>query len=166
MDTINACPRGHRYRASLIQLGRSAVCPICDQIALVALAYGDCQNPPRGCRLLTFRTEILSSFQLCSEVMSLVPSYNAWCVRTVLRELGPVFPKLSGIEFGREGSPVIYADIPYWTHQASEWNGGGMGERILDEERKEAAKAFLDAMSRAQAHELTFDGNKARAWWD
>lgn len=166
MDTINACPRGHRYRASLLRRGRSAVCPTCDQIALVVLAYGDCQNPPRGCRLLTFRTENLSSLQLCAEVMSLVPGYNAWRAATVLKELGPVFPKLSGIEFGREGSPVLYAGIPFWTHQATAWNGGGMGERIPDGERKEIAQSFLDAMGRAQADELTYDGHLARAWWD
>jgi hypothetical protein len=162
---INACPRGHRYR-SFLRTEERRTCPSCDQIALVALAYGDCQQPRRSCRLLTFRTEHVTSMQHLAELLSLVPGYNAWDASRVIRELSPVFPRLSGIEFGREGSPVLYATIPFWTHQAIKWVGSGMGERIPSEERGVIAGDFLKAMERADADELTFDGHRARAWWD
>lgn len=162
--TINACPRGHRYRSYLH--GEARTCPFCDQMALVALAYGDCQQPRRACRLLTFRTELVTSMQHLAELLSLVPGYNAWDASRIIQELVPIFPRLSGVEFGREASPVLYATIPFWTHQAVKWSGSGMGERIPEETRRAIASDFLAAMERAEADELTFDGHRARAWWD
>ncbi|MGH2705895.1 MAG: hypothetical protein ACRDJ4_12620 [Actinomycetota bacterium] len=116
--TIRACERGHRCPDSLPCQRQRATCPKCDLIELVALAYGDCQTPPRGARLLTFRTEMISEAALLSQVVGQVPGYNAWRSHTVLTELRPIFPKLMGVEFGREASPVLYAFVPYWRHQA------------------------------------------------
>lgn len=166
MDTINACPRGHRYRASLLHSGRATSCPRCDRYALVALAYGDCQNPPRGCRLLDFRTESLIDFQEFCDLMSLIGNYNRFDPARVIDEVRPLFPRLMTVEIGREGSPVIYAGIAYWRHQEIQSNGFGTPERIPELERKEVGTQFLKAMERTEADELTFDGHKARAWWD
>lgn len=57
--------------------------------------------------------------QLCSEILTLVPGYNAWNAASVIRALAPVFPKPSGVKFGRKGSPVLYASVPFWTHPGS-----------------------------------------------
>ena len=166
MDTINACPRGHRYRASLLHSGRITSCPRCDRYMLVALSYGDCQNPPRGCRLLDFRTESLTDFQEFCELMSLIGQYNRFDAIRVIDEIKPLFPRLMTVEVGREASPVIYAGIPYWRHQEIQANGFGLAERIPEVERKEVGTQFLKAMERTEADELTFDGHRARAWWD
>ena len=167
MQTINACPRGHRYRSSLLHPGRFTPCPRCDRLTLVALAYGDRQNPPRGCRLLKFVSESITDFQECCELLSLVgPRYNAFNCTKVANELRPIFSKLMSVEIGREASPVIYAHVPYWRHQAIEWTGAGSGQPIPEEERQALTKAFLDAMRRADADELSDDGYAVRAWWD
>ncbi|MES1146756.1 MAG: hypothetical protein ABUL52_00010, partial [Solimonas sp.] len=42
--------------------------------------------------------------------------------------------QVSAIEFGREGSPVLYIDLPYWTHQREEVNPDGKGVRIGDKD--------------------------------
>lgn len=167
MESINACQRGHRYRASLLHSGQYTSCPRCDRLALVALAYGDRQKPPHGCRLLHFRTEAVTDYQEFCELLSIIgSSYNAFNCSKVVNELRVVFPKLMSVEIGREASPVIYAYVPYWRHQAIEWQGAGSGEPIPDKERKAVATAFLDAMRQADADELTDEGHALRAWWD
>ena len=166
MDTINACARGHRYRARVLHPGRATTCPRCDRAVLVALAYGDCQKPPRGCRLLDFKTEAIAEFQEFCELLSLVGPYNAFQPVRVINEMRPLFPKLMSVEIGREGSPVIYGRVPYWRHQAIEWNGAGSGERIAEEERRALSSQFLEAMRRADADELSDEGYALRAWWD
>ena len=166
MQTINACQRGHRYRSSILHPGQKTSCPRCDRLELVALAYGDMQNPPRACRLLDFKTEGLSSAQEVVEVLEIIGSYNRFFAKVVARELLPILPKLTHVAIGRECSPVIYAGIPYWTHQAIEWQGGGMGVRISEEERQSRSRQFLDAMRRADADELSDEGYAVRAWWD
>jgi hypothetical protein len=164
--TINACPRGHRYRSSTLHPGRSTACPRCDRLALVALAYGDCQRPPRGCRLLHFRTESITDFQEFCELLCLIGGYNAFDPQRVIGELRAIFPMLMSVEVGREGSPVIYASAPYWRHQAIEWSGAGSGERIPEGERSILKRSFLEAMRRAEADELSDSGYALRAWWD
>lgn len=166
MQTINACQRGHRYRSSILHPGQKTSCPQCDRLELVALAYGDMQNPPRACRLLDFKTEGLSSAQHVVEILDVIGGYNRFSAKVVARELLPILPKLTHVAIGREGSPVIYAGIPYWTHQAIEWQGSGMGVRISEEERQSRSRQFLEAMRRAEADELSDEGYALRAWWD
>lgn len=166
MQTINACPRGHRYRASVIHRGLQTPCSRCDRLALVTLAYGDCQQPQRGCRSLGFKTEYITDFQEFCELLGVIGRYNAFHPVKVINELRPIFSKLMGVEIGREGSPVIYGYPAYWTHQEVRWQGVGSGTRIPDEERSAVCRSFLDAMGRAHADELTDSGHSLRAWWD
>jgi hypothetical protein len=166
MDTINACPRGHRYRASILHPGRETTCPRCDRAELMALAYGDCQKPPRACRLLDFRTEAITSWDEGVALLEIVGSYNRFNPFVVGEQLRPIFPRLMSIEIGREGSPVIYASIPYWRHQEIRSNGLGPPERIAEDERKQLGDEFLKAMERAEADELSGSEWRHRAWWD
>ena len=166
MDQIVACPRGHRYRSTVLNLESRTTCPRCDLADLICLAYGDCQAPPRGCRLLTFRSEPITDFGVLCEVLHLVGRYNRFNPATVLSELEPLFPRLSAVEVGREGSPVIYARVPHWTHQAVRWCQTGMGTPLTNQHRHEIGESFLGAMKRAQADELSDYGTTCRAWWD
>lgn len=166
MIAIHACPRGHRYRSNVLHPRERTNCPRCDRRELVELAYGDCQTPPRSCRLLTFRTEAVVCYEELVDLLRVAGPYNAFDPEIVANEICAVFPRLSSVEFGREASPVLYAHVPYWTHQAIAWNGSGMGERISAEERSAITREFLEAMRRAEADELTDEGYAARAWWD
>lgn len=166
MDTITACPRGHRYRATLSELGQLTACPRCGRFALVALGYGDCQTPQLGTRSLQFRTELITDPQEAAELLCLPGSYNGYDGRRVWHELQPIFPKLMGIEIGREASPVIYASPAYWTHQMTEWTGAGSGTRIPTEGIDLIKRLFVEAMRRAHADEIGDTGSAMRAWWD
>lgn len=163
---IHTCERGHPYRSSELPAGSRPTCPRCDRADLVALAYGDCQEPPRACRLLHFVTETLTSWEEVRELLQVVGNYNAFSPEAVARELKPLFPYLSGVDIGREGSPVLYARVPHWTHQAINWKGGSMGSPIPPETRKALGESFLAAMRRAGADETSDEGYVFRAWWD
>lgn len=166
MDTINACTRGHRYRASILHPGETTSCPRCDRAELMALAYGDTQKPPRACRLLTFRTETITSFDECLALLEIVGPYNLFDPVRVAQELRPIFSRLMSLEIGRESSPVIYAVVPFWKHQEIQSNGFGPPQRIPEDERKQLGGEFLRAMERAEADELSGDDYRYRAWWD
>lgn len=161
---VYACTRGHRYAAST--QSRTAACPKCDLIELMTLAYGDCQEPPRATRLLEFRAEQQRCWEDVLALLKVIGRYNHFAPDIVGRELERVFPRLSGIEIGREASPVLYARVPYWTHQAIAWRGSGMGSPLDGEERKDIAASFLAAMRRAYADEAEDLGFALRAWWD
>lgn len=166
MDEIVGCPKGHCYRSTVVSRESRTTCPRCDLADLISLAYGDCQIPPRSCRLLDFRSEPVTDFDVLCEILRLVGRYNRFNPSKVLSELEPLFPRLSGVEIGRAGSPVIYARVPHWTHQAIRWCEPGMGTPLTDHHRHEIARSFMEAMRRAQADELSDDGATCRAWWD
>lgn len=151
---------------------------------LVRRAYGDCNGLP--CRLLHFHTEGHKDFAEVADCLAIIGGYNAFQAGRVIEALRPVFPRLSSVEIGREGSPVIYAYVPHWTHQAIGHEGYGMGEPLSDEARREIGADFIEAMRKARADELSVDepdGHrwitsradmrslphapyKMRAWWD
>lgn len=167
MDRICNCPRGHRYRTSTLHPGKETTCPRCDRAELMALAYGDCQTPPRACRLLDFRTEAITSLDECLALLEIVGPYGHFDPDRVGQELRPIFPRLMSLEIGREGSPVIYAAVPFWRHQEIRSNGLGPPEQIPADERKQLGDDFLKAMERAEADELSvINEYRHRAWWD
>jgi site-specific DNA-adenine methylase len=68
--------------------------------------------------------------------------------------------------FGREGSPVIYIDPPYWTHQASN-NNNKIGRKFTEEERKDMIQQIKFTLSSLKPDELSVNNfGTVRAWWD
>lgn len=110
-----------------------------------------------------------------------IDQYNRFDVEKVAPALAAVFPKLGGLSIGAEGSPVIYADIPYWTNQQLGQRGGGERRRLTELERRQIGIDFLRAMRTAKADELSWQSgggghdfeweqsegtSLVRAWWD
>lgn len=128
--------------------------------AFVTLGYGDVFGLP--VRSLHFRTERMRP-EIVTPLIRLVPQYNAFEGPAVadavllLRERGFI----SSVEFGREGSPVLYLYIPSWVGTDEE-------RRRLDDEEIETAKtAVKQAMTELLADEIGEDvPNTIRAWWD
>lgn len=54
------------------------------------------------------------TFRACLEAAG---GYNEFYPSAVVKAFAEVFDDLASIAFGREGSPVMYLDLPYWTHQ-------------------------------------------------
>jgi len=102
-------------------------------------------------------------------------------VAMVLRDLADD-GLIADVEFGAEGTPVIYITPPFWTHQ-SILGPKGKNRKYTDRERREMLKRIMERMRDANPDELsavdTFgnlvdldDPNRdpsfmrVRAWWD
>ena len=100
-------------------------------------------------------------------LIQLVKSYNEFEGEKVAKALAAFEGRVSGVEFGREGSPVIYVELPYWTHQREEAKPTGTGIRISDEENEklieELRKAFVGNL---KADEFSVNRRRVRIWWD
>ena len=139
---------------------------------LVKLVYGEDFHMPT--RLLD--TKIEAMYERVPELIDairLVKSYNNFRgealsdVLRVLHERGYIME----IEFGREGSAVVYVQPPYWNYQASNYDretlGTSSARKYGDVELEAMKKRIADALRELEPdelHETRF--NTIRAWWD
>jgi len=102
-------------------------------------------------------------------------------VAMVLRDLADD-GLIADVEFGAEGSPVIYITPPFWTHQ-SILGPKGKNRKYTDRERREMLRRIMERMRDVNPDELfvvDILGNQldpddpnhdpsfmmVRAWWD
>ena len=83
-----------------------------------------------------------------SHLIQLVKNYNEFNGESVAQAVSALRGRVSGVEFGREGSPVLYLDLPYWTHQREESKPAGMGAKISDEENDKLVAELRDTFDR------------------
>jgi hypothetical protein len=137
-----------------------------DAIAFVKLGYGDSFG--LGFRSLYFRTDRLTTIE-AQAVMRII-EYNGFDGNKVADAIEQFKGKFAAYEFGREGSPVLYVSLPYWTHQREGAPRGNMGERIDDTENDTLVAKLRDALvERLGADEfdvVKMDSPKVRIWWD
>jgi hypothetical protein len=113
--------------------------------------------------LLTPRLRTVQAQQL----IRLVKSYNNFEGEKVAEVLGEFRGHVSAIEFGREGSPVLYVDLPYWTHQREESRLSGKGDRIPDQENEILIRKLHQVfVGKLAADEFSVEGRRVRIWWD
>lgn len=115
-------------------------------------------------------TEMLTPFMRtvqAQQLIRMVGSYNNFEGVKVAESLTQFRGAVSGIQFGREGSPVIYIDLPYWTHQREETPSTGMGVRISRVETESlVARLRAVLVDKLKADEFSVERNRVRAWWD
>ena len=131
---------------------------------------------------LNAHTNSISDWSELEATIRAVGGYNNFDPERVLNQLHPLFARVESVEVGRESSPVIYVNVPYWTHQQSTptrpaGRDFGMGERIPLEERQALADCLFDAMRNAAADEISDERadqfgqvssnpHRLRFWWD
>lgn len=115
-------------------------------------------------------TEFLTPRLRVSQAVSLirlVKQYNEFDGERVAAAVEKLRGRVSGVEFGREGSPVLYIELPYWTHQREESVPGSRGVKISDDENErlvaEIKRLFLDEL---KADEFSVNRRRIRVWWD
>ncbi|PTU30564.1 hypothetical protein [Stenotrophobium rhamnosiphilum] len=114
-------------------------------------------------QLLTPRLRIVQAQKL----IALVKSYNNFEGEKVAAAMTEFRGKVSSIEFGREGSPVLYIDLPYWTHQREETVLAGKGEKIPDNENAKLVERLKQVfIKKLAADEFDVEGRRIRIWWD
>lgn len=116
-------------------------------------------------------------------VMAAALGGNAFDPHEVARTIGPVFDGAMGVEFGAEGSAVLYIDVPFFPHQRYGSTQVGMSEPYGDEERRAFAQRVIDWAKRVRADEISTQQYppeptlrvwnepgehpyKIRIWWD
>jgi hypothetical protein len=98
----------------------------------------------------------------------------------VARTIGTLFEESMGVEFGAEGSAVLYIDVPYTEQQRI--GSPGPCDRIPDVERQAYTQRVIDWAERMGADEITVQQHpytdkpvsrrpgghphKIRIWWD
>lgn len=100
-------------------------------------------------------------------LIRMVKSYNAFDGEKVAHALTAFEGRVAGVEFGREGSPVIYVDLPYWTHQREGDVSQGPGVRLSDQDNdklvSELRSVFVGPL---KADEFSVQQRRVRIWWD
>lgn len=110
-----------------------------------------------GAGAMHFRIGLPADFEHAAAILEAGPEgYNAYSVDRVRGALGEVWDQLSDVEFGREYSPVLYAIVPHWTHQAH--GGPHSGEPLAEEWCRAIAIRFLEVMRAAGAEEVSWRG--------
>ena len=100
-------------------------------------------------------------------LIRLVKQYNDFDGERVAQAVEKLKGRVSGVEFGREGSPVIYLELPYWTNQREEATSVNVATKISDVENS----AFVEELksvfeSELKADEFTVNRRRVRIWWD
>lgn len=100
-------------------------------------------------------------------LIRLVKQYNEFQGEAVAKAVEKFHGRVSGVEFGREGSPVLYFELPYWSHQREEAPFGTPQTKISDSENDllvaELKKIFVIGL---HADEFSINHRRVRVWWD
>jgi hypothetical protein len=119
----------------------------------------------RGFQSTDFLTPRLRTVQAVA-LIQLVKSYNNFEGERVAAAVQRFRGQVSGVEFGRDGSPVLIIELPYWTHQREESQIQGMGAKISDSDNErlvqDLRRTFVEEL---KASEFTIKGRRVRVWW-
>jgi len=119
----------------------------------------------KGFQSTDFLTPRLRTVQAVP-LIKMVKQYNNFAGEQVAAAVQDLRGKVSGVEFGRDGSPVLFIELPYWTHQREETMTEGMGVKIDDKDTDQFVahlrKVFV---SELKASEFSVRGRRVRIWW-
>ena len=77
--------------------------------------------------------------------------------------------RVSSAEFGRELSPVLYVDLPYWTHQREGPVSNERGQRISEEDNarlvEELRAVFVNRLHAEEFSLVQSNERTVRIWW-
>ena len=130
----------------------------------VKIAFG--LNKDQHFQSTAFLTPLLRTSQ-AAPLIRLVKRYNDFDGEHVAAAVEKLRGQVSGVEFGRDGSPVLYIELPYWTHQREEAVPAGMGSKISDADNDrlvaELRRVFVGEL---KADEFSVNRRRVRVWWD
>lgn len=100
-----------------------------------------------------------------AHLIRLVKRYNDFEGENVASAVAALKGRVSSVAFGREGSPVLYIELPHWTHKREEAIGTGVRIDAGENEKfvVELRALFLENL---QADEFSVRNRRIRIWWD
>jgi hypothetical protein len=138
--------------------------------ALVKMIYGEDFGLP--IRLLDTQAEARGETVLdLANAIEKIRGYNEFRGSRVAEAVRSLHHQgyVMDAKFGREGSPVLYVNPPYWENQASNYvrKDGYSPRKFQDEEREKMYLAIGEALHKTKPDELGIDQfGYVRAWWD
>ncbi len=134
----------------------------------VKLGFGPNVLGQRGFHSTQFLTPRLSTVQ-AAQLVRVVTEYGKFKGALVAEGIKRFAGRVSGIEFGREGSPVLYFHLPHWTHQREGPLGKGAGSRISEEEHAklvaELRQVFVGELGAQEFGPDRPNSRTIRVWW-
>lgn len=134
------------------------------QVAETFVRIGFGLNKGQRFQSTEFLTPRLRTSQV-APLISLVGQYNEFDGQRVAAAVEKLRGRVSGIEFGREGSPVLYIELPYWTHRREETTPAGSAIKIPDADNDrfvaELKQVFVGEL---KADEFSVDRRRVRVW--
>ena len=134
----------------------------------VKIGFGPLALGQTGFQSTEFLTPVLSTHQ-ASELVQLVPEYGDFKGAAVAKGIQGFAGRVSGVAFGREGSPVLYVHLPYWTHQREGPMPRPSGAKISDQDNgqlvRELRKVFVDQLGAEEFGPDSIDKRTIRIWW-
>jgi hypothetical protein len=134
----------------------------------VTIGFGPKILGKMGFQSTEFLTPTLSTRQ-ASELVLLVPEYGSFKGAEVAKGIQRFASRVSGVAFGREGSPVLYVHLPYWTHQREGPLPRPQGSKITDQDSEqlveELRRVFVGELGAEEFGPDTIDKRSIRIWW-
>jgi hypothetical protein len=134
----------------------------------VTIGFGPKVLGRMGFQSTEFLTPTLSTRQ-ASELVLLVPEYGPFKGAEVAKAIQRFAGRVSGVAFGREGSPVLYLHLPYWTGQREGPLPRPQGSKISDQDNeqlvKELRKVFVDELGAEEFGPDSINKRVIRIWW-
>jgi hypothetical protein len=134
----------------------------------VRIGFGPQVLGQRGFQSTHFLTPPLSTTQ-AAQLVLVVPEYGPFKGAAVAEGIKRFAGRVMSVEFGREGSPVLYFHLPYWTHQREGPITHHAGTRIPDAENArlvdELHKVFVDELGAEEFGPDSIEKRKIRIWW-
>jgi hypothetical protein len=135
----------------------------------VKLGFGPHVLGQRGFESTEFLTPMLSTRQ-AAQLVQLVPQYGRYFKGPeVAKGIQRFAGRVSSVQFGREMSPVLYVELPYWTHQREGPVTKGVGSRISDQENQllvqELRNVFVNELLAEEFSADSINKRRIRIWW-
>jgi hypothetical protein len=134
----------------------------------VRIGFGLHLSGGRNFQSTQFLTPLLSTEQ-ASHLIEIVDEYRTFRGKPVAAAIRGLAGRVSGVEFGREGPPVVYIHLPYWTHQREGLVASGAGTRIPEEEHaklvEELRSVFVGQLGAQEFSADRIQKRRIRIWW-
>jgi hypothetical protein len=165
-ESLEVTPLGKASRLGITQIPLEVDMSLAEQF--VRIGFGPQILGQRGFQSTQFLTPPLNTTQ-AAQLVLVVPEYGRFKGPLVAQGIKRFSGRVSSVQFGREGSPVLYIDLPYWTHQREGPLPREKGTRISEEENaqlvEELRKVFVDGLAAEEFGPDPINKRKIRIWW-
>jgi hypothetical protein len=117
-------------------------------VEFVRLGFHDCS--------LNFTVRLGATDHL-ADVFNACGPYNDFEPEAAFLALADVLQQSSAVEFGRQSTPILILEVPFWEHQQMGYTGPTMSSKLTRDQRREIGEAIVDGLRAASAARITYE---------